>query len=244
MSSEQTRWTPKITKAGEALLSRIPGQSFSFTRAICGSGKVDINVLENQTTITGDQRIMHITSITSDENITKLRVQLNNIGLEKSFNLHQVGIFAKLGSDTADVLYMIIQAETPDYIPSESESQNYVNDYVINTIIKNASSITATIDSAAYITIGQFGDIEERLSQVLATASKAVRLAEEANRSLSLHKETIADLVGDVAEISFQLEISGLVNTDKMKHVVVDKFDNRDDLELISGKFKAEKVYI
>ncbi|WP_206458715.1 hypothetical protein [Anaerovorax sp. IOR16] len=240
----QTRWTAKITKAGETLLARVPGNSFSFTRAACGSGKVDIDVLENQTAITGYQKALSITSITNAGNATKLRVQLNNDGLQNSFNLHQVGIFAKLGSDSTDVLYMIIQAETPDYIPSATENPNYVNDYVVNAIVKNASSITATIDSAAYVTIGHLDNIEEQMAQVLATANQAVALAEEANRAVALQGASLSDLTGDIADLTFQLAINGLVETDGMKHVVVDKFDGVDDLELISGRFITGKVFI
>ncbi len=58
--------------------------------------------------------------------------------------------------------------------------------------------------------------------------------------------QKIADLSADVSNIAFQLAIKDLIDTDGMKHVVVDKIESLDDINLISGKFdeSQKKVYI
>lgn len=149
-----TRWTAVITSAGLGLLADVQGRVFNFTRAQCGAGYVDVLELKNQTAVSDFKKNLGITSISTEENVTKLRLQLSNTSIATSFNLYQIGVFAKLDNDPEDVLFMIIQADTPDYIPSESESPNFVNDYLVNVIVGNADSVSGTIDVSAYVTVG------------------------------------------------------------------------------------------
>lgn len=154
-----TRWTSVVTSAGLDLLARVQGHIFNFTKAQCGSDSVDIAELINQTAVSDFKKNLSITSISNTSNITKLRLQLNNTTIETAFNLYQIGVFAKLDGDPSDVLFMIIQADTPDYVPSATESPNFVNDYLVNVFVGNAESVTGTIDTAAYITVGQLGGL-------------------------------------------------------------------------------------
>lgn len=179
--STELRWTAVITAAGLELESRSPGKTFSFTKAQCGSGTVPIAELINQTAVSDFKKNLSITSVTNNHNIIKLRLQLSNSGVVQGFDLYQIGVFAKVNTDAADVLYMIIQASTPDHIPSATESPNYVNDYLTNTAVFNAASITATIDSAAYVTHGEITEIIGLVNGVVDTANEAKELAIAAN---------------------------------------------------------------
>ena len=176
----ELRWTAVITNAGTELEAKTPSKTFSFTKAQCGSGTVPISELANQTAISGFQKNLSITSISNKDNIIKLRLQLSNSGVTAGFDLYQIGVYAKVDTDATDVLYMIIQASTPDRIPSATESPNYVNDYLTNTAVLNASSIVATIDSAAYVTHGEIADVIEQVNSVVDTANEAKEIAEEA----------------------------------------------------------------
>lgn len=160
------RWISKITNAGLALLARTPNNSFVFTKAECGSGTVDTSLLEAQTEVTDFKKALLISSCTNMNNQVKLRIQLNNENVVTGFSLHQVGIYAKLSTDSTDSLFMIIQTDLADFIPSATESPNYVCDYIVNTVISNAASISANVDPAGYVTQGQLEEILAGLEDV------------------------------------------------------------------------------
>ncbi len=160
------RWISTITNAGLALLARTPNNSFVFTKAECGSGMVDTSLLEAQIAVTDFKKALLISSCTNTNNQVKLRVQLNNENIATGFSLHQVGIYAKLSTDSADILFMLIQTDLADFIPSVTESPNYVCDYVVNTVISNAASISANVDPAGYVTQGQLEEILAGLEDV------------------------------------------------------------------------------
>lgn len=238
------RWTAVVTNAGINLLAGVEGRIFNFTKAQCGAGSVDVSELINQTAVSGFKKELSITSIANTGNNIKVRLQLSNVGIDTSFNLYQIGVFAKLDGDPEDVLFMIIQASVPDYIPSTTESPNLVNDYVMNVFVGNASSVTGTIDLAAYVTVGQLNDINAMVAQTVAAAESAVDLAQNANDSVLHQASALSNVISDIANVTFQLALQGLINTDGMKHVVVDEIDSADDVILVSGKFGGDKVYI
>lgn len=63
---------------------------------------------------------------------------------------------------------------------------------------------------------------------------------------LQAQDNVISGMIDDIAQISFELAVQGLIDTDGMKHIVVDKFETVGDVQLISGYFNASanKVYI
>ncbi|WP_207669389.1 hypothetical protein [Dehalobacter sp. 14DCB1] len=169
-----SRWTTVVTTAGAALLAGISGHIFNFTKAQCGSGTVAVEALASQVAVTGMVKNLSITAVSHTDNIAKLRLQLTNASVETGFDLHQIGIFAKLDTDPTDVLFMIIQADTPDYIPAAAESPNFVNDYVVNVFVGNEATIEGNIDLAAYVTIGMLTDTETVAgAQAKANAAQA-----------------------------------------------------------------------
>ena len=173
-----SRWTTVVTTAGAALLAGISGHIFNFTKAQCGSGTVAEEDLASQTTVTDMVKNLSITAVSHTDNNAKLRLQLTNASVEEGFDLHQIGIFAKLDTDPTDVLFMIIQADVPDYVPSADESPNFVNDYVVNVFVGSEAIIEGNIDLAAYVTIGMLTDTET-VSGAQAKANAAQAAAEE-----------------------------------------------------------------
>lgn len=239
-----TRWTAVVTSAGLDLLAGVQGRIFNFTKAQCGAGSVDVSELINQTAVSDFKKNLSITSITNTGNAIKVRLQLNNTNIGTAFNLYQIGVFAKLDNDPSDVLFMIIQADTPDYIPSAAESPNFVNDYVVNVFVDNAEGVEGNIDLAAYVTVGQLADINLMVSQAVDAAQTAIGLAQDANDSVAYQASAMSNVIADVAQVSFELALQGLINTDGMKHVVVDNIDSADDVILIKGRYGGNKVYI
>lgn len=150
------KWNAIITNAGQELIAAAAGKIFNFTKAQVGSGTVALSLLAEQTAVTDYKKNISITSILSEKNVAKVRVQVTNSGITSGFLISQIGLFAKLGTSGAEVLFMICQAEEADTLPSESNVPSCVIDYVINCIIGNASSVTGNIDIAAFVTYPTF----------------------------------------------------------------------------------------
>lgn len=152
------RWSAITTKAGINLLTKVPNRKFTFTRAVCSSNIVDSNLLYDQTDITNVEKTLSITSIENVDNNVKLRLQLTNIDVSKNFELSQIGIFAKV-DDEEEVLFMLIQTDIPDMIPAFNQSNNFINDYIINTYIGNAESVEGVFDTTGFATALQVQEI-------------------------------------------------------------------------------------
>lgn len=162
------KWRFAVTNAGQALIASAQGKAFRFVRAHCGAGTSDS--LETLTNVADPKKALSITAISNTANKSKIRVQLNNKGLQTGFNLSQIGIFAQIDSEP-EVLFLVAQTNPADIVPSAADSPNYVNDYVITTAVSNAESVSAVIDSAAYSTVGQAESMEEEINQINALFS-------------------------------------------------------------------------
>ena len=160
------RWTKVITTAGAALIAAAPGKAFNYTQVKCGSTDVAVENLAALTSIPGYVKNLSITSISSSGAVSKLRMQLNNNDVVSDFPLRLIGIYAKLGTAGTETLLEVLRAETPDPIPSITTSPNYVNDYLLNVTVQNAASFSATIDSAAYVTVGQLSEVQTDIEEI------------------------------------------------------------------------------
>ncbi|MDR1629597.1 MAG: pyocin knob domain-containing protein [Oscillospiraceae bacterium] len=162
-----SRWKCVLTAGGAALLASAPGNILRITKAVCGAGSVPENELANQTALTNSKQEMQITKLSAQENVSGIRLQLHNNGVGQAFDLRQIGIFGKLNQNPEDVLYMILQNDTPDVIPSENESPNYVYECLVNLILGGAESVEANVDTAAFSTVGHTHDAAEIISGTL-----------------------------------------------------------------------------
>ena len=101
----------------------------------------------------------------SIESNLQFRITLSNQNILTGFSLYQIGIYAKLENQEDDVLFMVIQAaeNQPDIIPSNQESPNYVNDYVVRLIVANTNQITVQVTADAYATTGVVLDLKTEL---------------------------------------------------------------------------------
>ncbi|MBO3278335.1 hypothetical protein [Intestinimonas butyriciproducens] len=150
------QWKKVLTDRGRALDASSVGKIFSFTGAACSDGSVAMDVLHEQTALSGKSNPLSITAISSEGAARKLRLQLKNDALTARFQLRQIGVFAQV-ADGAPILYQIMQRDEPETIPAALDSPNYVADYLVNTTVENAAQVTAIIDSAAYLTRGEMG---------------------------------------------------------------------------------------
>lgn len=56
--------------------------------------------------------------------------------------------------------------------------------------------------------------------------------------------DTLGALATSMTDLTFQLALQDLVNTDGMANIAVDVIDSAESVKIISGIFEANKVYI
>lgn len=107
-----------ITDAGLNLLADIAGaKALAFTKVVAGSDYTVPAELGALTDIAHQQMELHFSEVGKDENGTSyVDVYLDNSAVEIPFYHQQIGIYAKDSSDT-EVLFLVAQADSPDYIP-------------------------------------------------------------------------------------------------------------------------------
>ena len=158
-----SKWTSVITNAGKNLLSYISEQHLVITKAECGDTRTE-GSLEELTGIQNPKDMVLYPSQSIESNL-QFRITLSNQNILTGFSLYQIGIYAKLENQEDDVLFMVIQAaeNQPDIIPSNQESPNYVNDYVVRLIVANTNQITVQVTADAYATTGVVLDLKTEL---------------------------------------------------------------------------------
>lgn len=158
-----SKWTSVITNTGKNLLSYISEQHLVITKAECGDTRTE-GSLEELTDIQNPKDMVLYPSQSIESNL-QFRITLSNQNILTGFSLYQIGIYAKLEHQEDDVLFMVIQAaeNQPDIIPSNQESPNYVNDYVVRLIVANTNQITVQVTADAYATTGVVLDLKTEL---------------------------------------------------------------------------------
>lgn len=162
-----SRWKTVLTDSGAALLAGAAGKSLTITKAECGSGNVALDDLSKLTALTNVKKRFTITEITSSGNVQKVRLALRNNDIATSFELRQIGVYGKLGTG-AETLYMVLQNDEPDVVPSFSQSPNFVYDCLVNLIIGSATGVEGVVDTAAFVTVGSLNSVVETLNAGIA----------------------------------------------------------------------------
>ena len=144
-------------------MSYISEQHLVITKAECGDTRTE-GSLEELTGIQNPKDMVLYPSQSIESNL-QFRITLSNQNILTGFSLYQIGIYAKLENQEDDVLFMVIQAaeNQPDIIPSNQESPNYVNDYVVRLIVANTNQITVQVTADAYATTGVVLDLKTEL---------------------------------------------------------------------------------
>lgn len=164
-----------ITRQGYELLASLAdaeGKTFKITCAKC-SDKATEGELEEQTELVNVVRDLTIVEATSVSNTSKLRLRIDNKDIDEGFELYQLGVYAKAYDGTVDpnpenigVLLQIWQFDVPEIIPSKSEAESFVKDYLVTTELATADNITINVDAAAYVTMPRFLELVETVDYI------------------------------------------------------------------------------
>lgn len=155
-----------LTDDGAQLLASLNGGQLIITRAVCSEDTSEASALHGLTAVGNILKTLSITGIKTIGNVLSLRLQINNTGVTESINVRQVGIYAKIGTG-AEKLLIIMQNNAAEEVPAATESVSWVKDYVVNITVENGSG-TGTVDAAAFVTVGQFSEVEQAVAEHVA----------------------------------------------------------------------------
>lgn len=120
-----------ITDEGKALLSQITNGKLVITRAC-----FDVS------------HTLEIVGSEIENEILKLTLRTDNIGLNERVNYQKVLVFAKIENDETDVC--LVSVEKSSYVPSESEMPEFVEDIELWFKFETLDNITVELSNSAY----------------------------------------------------------------------------------------------
>lgn len=142
-----------LTDQGKALQAKLmKGQTLKIKRVTTGAGKVPVVDLRQQTSVTEGGYDITLQPARTEGDSTILSVLLENRGLEKSYELWQVGFYAE-DPDEGEILFCLAQASETKNIPSEAESPGFsiTWDFYFNT--SNTVPFEMVLNSAGLVNI-------------------------------------------------------------------------------------------
>lgn len=140
-----------ITDAGLKLLGSITGSKvLQLTRAVAGEDRRTTAELSSLTEITHVKKNMTFTNFKdSGDGSAYVDVVIENKDLTEAFYHQQIGVYAK-GTDGGEVLFLVSQAATPDYIPDKSSPMSVTHRIYIDYSSNKDASLTVSF--AGFIT--------------------------------------------------------------------------------------------
>ena len=146
-----------LTNKGVSLQSKIlEGRcGLTITKCMTGAGSVAAVNLKTQTAVSSPKQAATLQPFVRKGNEITIPILITNIGLSASYNLWQIGFYAK-DPDEGEILYAIAQASSARYIPSESESKGYSLVVNFKFAISSDGAVDITIDPAGLVTMESF----------------------------------------------------------------------------------------
>lgn len=111
-----------LTQRGVEILNKLKAGigSITVTRVVIGSGRVPESRLYSQTSVSGVQKEVEISSYNTSDKGSEIVFYVSNTDFTESYDLHQIGIFVTHPDYEGEQLYHISQCDEADFdtIPS------------------------------------------------------------------------------------------------------------------------------
>ena len=160
-----------ITAKGQALLAKmIAGAgNVEFTKVCTSSTAYTEDQLEALTTLVDVRQTSLISKVTRTNNVAiKVETAFTNTGLTAGYYMRTLGLYA-LDPDDGEILYAVtVETSGNCYVPPYNgitETGAYIT---IITTVGNAESVSLEVGSAAFATIGDIRELEEKISDLQA----------------------------------------------------------------------------
>ena len=147
---------PVLTKKGLLLQAKVDaGTEMSLTKCKLGSGELPSGQsLEDLTDLVTPVQTLGIASISysEDDKACEITTTTDNSSLTAGYYLREFGVYAQ-DPDVGEILYAIVNDDTPDYIPASGTSAILSQELTIALSFSNASNVTAVVNTSAIATI-------------------------------------------------------------------------------------------
>ena len=160
-----------ITAKGQALLAKmIAGAgNVEFTKVCVSSTAYTVDQLEALTALTEVKQTSLVSKITRTNNVAiKVETAFTNTELTAGYYMRTLGLYA-LDPDDGEILYAAtVETSGNCYVPPYNgitETGAYIT---IVTTVGNAESVSLEVDSAAFATIGDIRELEEKIADLQA----------------------------------------------------------------------------
>lgn len=177
-----------LTTKGEEVLNRIVagGEKLTITRIVTGSSYVSPSSLHTLGRIPNEKQTLKIQDITSSSEGSVISVECSNVGLNESYNVYQIGIYATHPSIYGEFLYWVGQCETDtaDFFPSASEIPVTLT-FGIFLYNLNSKNITFKVEYANYVTKDFLSKNLRKTGSILDTYNNQIILKNADNEELS-----------------------------------------------------------
>lgn len=160
-----------LTTAGRNLLAKaLTGKLLTFTKAMCGNGRLGTKDPLTLTNLISPKRELPIQSMrTSATGTAEVTVEMTNKGLTTGFFVYEYGLFAKDPDTQQEVLYSYSYTDNPNYLEGDNGIDIINHILTIVTVIDQAPNIQATITSSNnYVTITR---LDARIQDLFADSS-------------------------------------------------------------------------
>ncbi|CAJ1003868.1 phage tail-collar fiber domain-containing protein [Brevibacillus aydinogluensis] len=147
-----------ITNLGLQLQTKAQmGTRLTFTRVAIGNGYATKEQLKGLDALVNETLSLPITEIRKVKTgQVQIKAVLSNQGMSSGVFVREIGLFAN-DPDLGEILYCVANAgSTADYLPPDNGTDVVEEIININTLIGEASDVTAVISDQAFVTIDQF----------------------------------------------------------------------------------------
>jgi len=210
-----------------------------LTRAVSGSGNISPTQLMGLTGVINPVQELQLLDVIEhiDKNRVMIPIILGNADIKKKYDMYQIGIYAE-DPDLGEILYIILQSEGAEEIPSGEEMKDFKLEWYINMSVSNADNIEVIIDETGVLTIEQ-GDARY-VSLILYEDTTDKLNTDIKNNKIELEKE-IAQESTRATEAENELQRIKLDKDGDASDVVV-KFSEAEQLNPMSNPDKLSKL--
>ena len=148
----------KRTKLGQNLQAKIDAglTKFKITKLGIGDGSYQGNV-ENMIALSNKKQDLNVSKIEVNENVIKIQTTITNTGVTEKYQMTEIGIFAT-DPEMGEILYAVMTDPNPDTMPAYGSATVVKKTWTFNLIVDNTSDVSAVIDSASLITVGDLAN--------------------------------------------------------------------------------------
>ncbi len=162
-----------LTKKGQDLLLRtqLGVCDLEFTRVAAGDGTYEREEeLPQRLSMLNEKQSFAISSFCKEDDKLLIRFIVSNsvpeggIGLQTGYYMREIGIFAKEKEGKNEILYGIVLAEEPVYMPPYNEASPITATFSIYIYIGGCENVSLCADPTAYVSVQELERIENEIN--------------------------------------------------------------------------------